>query len=129
MRNTQVYWGVPTPHIITTCGQPRPFLCFKRPVDMRLININTYELGEFIGTPENPIPPYVILSHTWGQNEVTYNEMMSSTAATLEKDGYIKIRQFAKTLALWNASSNDAIEHVWVDTCCMITASILQIRH
>lgn len=86
---------------------------------MRLVNINTYELGEFIGTPEDPIPPYVILSHTWGENEVTYNEMMSPTSATLKKDGYIKIQRFAEAVALWNISSSDAIEHVWVDTCCM----------
>ncbi|KAI1166066.1 HET-domain-containing protein [Nemania serpens] len=86
---------------------------------MRLVNINTYELGEFIGTPEDPIPPYVILSHTWGENEVTYNEMMSPTSATLKKDGYIKIQRFAEAVALWNISSSDAIEHVWVDTCCI----------
>lgn len=38
---------------------------------MRLINVNTYEMREFIGTR---IPPYAILSHTWGSDEVTLQD-------------------------------------------------------
>ncbi|KAI1148365.1 heterokaryon incompatibility protein-domain-containing protein [Nemania diffusa] len=90
---------------------------------MRLININTLELDEFIGTPENPIPPYVILSHTWGDDEVTYSEMMNPTSTTLEKEGYIKIKRFAATVALWTASGSRAVEYVWVDTCCIDKSS------
>ncbi|KAI1121840.1 heterokaryon incompatibility protein-domain-containing protein [Nemania abortiva] len=90
---------------------------------MRLININTFGLEEFIGTPEEPVPPYVILSHTWGDNEVTYSEMMSPTAAIQEKEGYVKIKQFAATVALWTASRSGAVEYVWVDTCCIDKSS------
>ncbi|GAW26616.1 putative het domain-containing protein [Rosellinia necatrix] len=90
---------------------------------MRLININTHELGEFIGTPEDPIPPYVILSHTWGVNEVTYTEMMRPNPDTFKKEGYIKILEFASAVALRTASTNDPIEYVWVDTCCIDKSS------
>jgi len=35
---------------------------------MRLINISTWELEEFLSSVP---PPYAILSHTWGDHEVT----------------------------------------------------------
>ncbi|KAL2157134.1 hypothetical protein VTH06DRAFT_6422 [Thermothelomyces fergusii] len=39
---------------------------------MRLINVTTFEVEEFYGSE---IPPYAILSHTWGTEEVTFQEM------------------------------------------------------
>lgn len=36
---------------------------------MRLISCSTYQLDEFFGSD---IPPYAILSHTWGQGEVSF---------------------------------------------------------
>ncbi|KAK4160199.1 vegetative incompatibility protein HET-E-1 [Cladorrhinum sp. PSN259] len=39
---------------------------------MKLINVNTREVEEFDGVP---IPPYAILSHTWGPEEVTLADM------------------------------------------------------
>jgi hypothetical protein len=38
---------------------------------MRLLNLNTLRLKEFIDTER---PPYVILSHTWGAEEVILAE-------------------------------------------------------
>ncbi len=40
---------------------------------MRLINVKTLEISEFFG---DKIPPYGILSHTWGDEEVSFQEMM-----------------------------------------------------
>ena len=37
---------------------------------MRLINTETFELEEFMG----PVPRYAILSHTWGDGEVTLQD-------------------------------------------------------
>jgi hypothetical protein len=39
---------------------------------MRLLNVSTREVEEFQG---NDVPPYAILSHTWGGEEVTFHEM------------------------------------------------------
>lgn len=39
---------------------------------MRLINVSTLEIQEFYGAD---IPPYAILSHRWGRDEVTLPEM------------------------------------------------------
>jgi hypothetical protein len=36
---------------------------------MRLLNVNSLELEEFI---EDSVPKYAILSHTWATEEVTF---------------------------------------------------------
>jgi len=40
---------------------------------MRLINTRTLKLEEFIG---QQIPQYAILSHTWGDEEVSYQDWL-----------------------------------------------------
>lgn len=44
---------------------------------MRLINSKSYKLVEFMG--DDNIPPYAILSHTWGEDEVTLKDMKYPT--------------------------------------------------
>lgn len=46
---------------------------------MRLINTTSLELETFI----RDIPPYAILSHTWGDEEVTFDELTSLNHTTL----------------------------------------------
>jgi hypothetical protein len=45
---------------------------------MRLIHTKTRQLKEFLG--DDNVPPYAILSHTWGEEEVTYQDMLLPTA-------------------------------------------------
>jgi hypothetical protein len=40
---------------------------------MRLIDVNTLELRSFT---DDAIPPYAILSHTWGSDEISYQELV-----------------------------------------------------
>ncbi|RYO37679.1 hypothetical protein AA0111_g2633 [Alternaria arborescens] len=60
------------------------------------------------------IPPYVILSHTWGndEDEVTYDDIITGNAEN-KAYGYAKIRFCMKQACL------DGIRHMWVDTCCI----------
>jgi hypothetical protein len=46
---------------------------------MRLLNVQTLELKNFY---DDQIPPYIILSHTWGdeKDEVTLKEMIERSA-------------------------------------------------
>jgi hypothetical protein len=81
---------------------------------MRLINSKTYKLEEFTGE----IPPYVILSHTWGETEISFQEMPNFVHLKQEIDprqraAYTKIEGSCKT------ALNDGFEYVWVDTCCI----------
>ena len=77
---------------------------------MRLLNIKTQKLEYFLGDP----PPYAILSHTWGQGEVTLQDL--ELDGLDQKPGWIKIVGFLKALT---RKFGDTIEYAWVDTCCI----------
>ncbi|KAI0870838.1 heterokaryon incompatibility protein-domain-containing protein [Hypoxylon argillaceum] len=59
------------------------------------------------------IPPYAILSHTWGEDddEVTFRDIATGTAD--QKPGYQKI------LFCGKQASHDGLEYFWVDSCCI----------
>jgi hypothetical protein len=84
---------------------------------MRLLEISGRgELG-FTEYLDNDIPRYAILSHTWGRDneEVNFNDL--ETGLGKDKQGYSKI-QFCQEQA-----HQDAIQHFWVDTCCIDKSS------
>ena len=63
------------------------------------------------------IPPYAILSHTWGNylEEVTFKDLMENTGKS--KPGYEKIRFCGEQ------AKRDGIQYFWVDTCCIDKSS------
>jgi hypothetical protein len=58
---------------------------------MRLINVQTLQLEKFF---ESSTPPYAILSHTWGVEEVTYLEFQGGGGPG--KQGFGKIKNCCK---------------------------------
>ncbi|KAH7321300.1 HET domain protein [Stachybotrys elegans] len=83
---------------------------------MRLINTTSLKLESFMGSGEN-IPPYAILSHTWGDDEVSFQDCAALTFAIQKRYGFTKIR---KTCEL---AYQDGLQYAWVDTCCIDRAS------
>ncbi len=83
---------------------------------MWLLDAATHELCEFFGSQ---IPPYAILSHTWGppSEEVSFRELQDQPGRAKLKPGYSKI----------HAVCAEAIEHryryTWVDSCCIDKSS------
>ncbi|KAI1400907.1 HET-domain-containing protein [Hypoxylon fuscum] len=78
---------------------------------MRLINVNTFKLEEFFGQEK---PPYAILSHAWGDQEVTFQEWeRRKDHAVRCKDGYSKIEG-----ACYRARA-DGLSYLWCDTNCI----------
>jgi hypothetical protein len=75
---------------------------------MRLIHIGTLELHEFFG---RSIPHYAILTHTWGKDEVSFQEMQSGDGKSMA--GYEKVRRCCEK------ADADGFEYCWVDTCCI----------
>ncbi|KXH69549.1 HET domain-containing protein [Colletotrichum salicis] len=74
---------------------------------MRLLNVKTRKLQKFfVGVPD-----YAILSHTWGNEEVTFQGLDCSDRT--KKRGYAKIDGFCCLAA------KNSFEWVWVDTCCI----------
>ncbi|WYZ38742.1 hypothetical protein EsH8_III_000656 [Colletotrichum jinshuiense] len=104
---------------------------------MRLINVDTLEVNEFFGLD---IPKYAILSHTWGEEEVSYQEycwlreyegnhtMLASLDELMfpmarnwaekaqelrQRSGFAKIVQSVWLAKHWH------ILYLWIDTCCI----------
>ncbi|KAK1829899.1 heterokaryon incompatibility protein-domain-containing protein [Podospora conica] len=82
---------------------------------MRLINTNSLALEE-VNPRDTYRPTYAILSHTWGDQEVTFQEMQSGDPPTW-KEGYRKIVGTCKL------ASESGIDYAWVDTCCIDKSS------
>ena len=59
------------------------------------------------------IPPYAILSHTWGadHDELTFDDLNKGLGKS--KTGYTKINFCAQQ------ARKDGLEYIWVDTCCI----------
>ncbi|KAF2451020.1 HET-domain-containing protein, partial [Karstenula rhodostoma CBS 690.94] len=76
---------------------------------MRLLSANSLQLHQF--NDEGRLPPYAILSHTWGDQEVSLSDLESDNISL--KSGFRKIEQACKQALI------DGLEFVWVDTCCI----------
>lgn len=63
------------------------------------------KLGEFLGAQ---IPPYAILSHTWGVEEVTLQDVVTSTQHPRHKAG------FSKILGCCTRAAQDGYEYVHI---------------
>ena len=72
-------------------------------------------MGEFTdrGTPrsDDDVPAYAILSHTWGREEVTFQDMQGPKARN--KEGFSKIQSCCEQ------AKRDGYEWVWIDKCCI----------
>jgi len=78
---------------------------------MRLINVRSLALHEFYG---EAIPTYSILSHTWNDGEVTYQDWQAGDHSVLSQR-----RGYAKILGACRQAERHGIEWLWVDTNCI----------
>lgn len=76
---------------------------------MRLIHASTLTLVEFF---EPNIPPYDILSHTWEDGEVSFQEM-GVPCSRQGKQGFVKIMRACE------ATMSLRLEYICVNTCCI----------
>jgi hypothetical protein len=84
---------------------------------MRLLRNNDYGHFSLVEYTGQDIPPYAILSHTWGPDhlEVTFSDITNNTGR--DKDGYRKIRFCG------DQAAKDGLQYFWVDTCCIDKSS------
>ncbi|KAF2193662.1 WD40 repeat-like protein [Zopfia rhizophila CBS 207.26] len=87
-----------------------------------LLHSNTGEVSltkDLVGN--DVIPPYAILSHTWGADteEVTFEDLTSGTGK--DKPGYEKIRFCGEQ------ARQDDLQYFWVDTCCINKANYTEL--
>ncbi|KAF7935209.1 uncharacterized protein EAE97_008116 [Botrytis byssoidea] len=79
---------------------------------MRLLNVHTRQVKDFTATK---IPRYAILSHTWGRDEVLFQDLTNSEHK--KKNGYAKIEGCCRQAII------DGFDFVWIDTCCIDKSS------
>ncbi|KAF9071576.1 hypothetical protein BDP27DRAFT_1361734 [Rhodocollybia butyracea] len=65
---------------------------------------------------EQGIPPYAILSHTWEEEEVTFQYIHDLSTAKNMK-GYSKIMRACEL------ARSDDYKYIWIDTCCIDKSS------
>ena len=75
---------------------------------MWLLNTATKKLQYFNSGEEVP-GGYAILSHTWGDEEVSFDEIQNEGSAL--KRGYNKIEYVCAQ------AQREGLTHAWVDTC------------
>jgi hypothetical protein len=76
---------------------------------MRLLNVDTGEMHDFIS--QGDLPPYAILSHTWEDEEISFQQWEArKTAESSQMKGYKKIQRFC------DVAREAGYEWVWVDT-------------
>ena len=84
---------------------------------MRLINTRTFELKEAYGNPN-----YAILSHRWGDSEVTFQTLSPTDLAnpSLRNPSLNKIRGACAQ------AREQKLEWLWIDTCCIDKANAVE---
>ncbi|KAI1083401.1 HET-domain-containing protein [Whalleya microplaca] len=77
---------------------------------MRLINCHSLQLQEFHG---RNVPYYAILSHTWDDEEVSFEDFGGDDRRRRTMRGWDKIQNTAQ------ATLKYGLWYCWVDTCCI----------
>jgi hypothetical protein len=83
------------------------------------------DTGEFSLTKDlvgdDTIPPYAILSHTWGADveEITFEDITNGTGK--DKPGYEKIQFCGEQARI------DGLQYFWIDTCCINKANYAEL--
>ena len=69
----------------------------------------------FRETTSSNVPAYAILSHTWGEEEVIFQDMEDGAdmSKAVRKAGWKKIQFCARQAAA------DGLQYFWIDTCCI----------
>jgi hypothetical protein len=73
---------------------------------MRLVNATTFKVHEFLS--DERTPPFAILSHTWGDEECTFQQMEDPYVS--RRKGFVKIRLCCEQ------ALKDGLQWAWVDT-------------
>ncbi|KAK4206419.1 heterokaryon incompatibility protein-domain-containing protein, partial [Rhypophila decipiens] len=83
---------------------------------MRLINTTTLQQRNFLGKP----PPYAILSHTWGEEEVAFKDFADDEARAC-------LQGWTEVVNCCQLAAADGWEWVWIDTCCSDSAELSEV--
>ncbi|KAL9080970.1 MAG: hypothetical protein Q9157_000380 [Trypethelium eluteriae] len=86
---------------------------------MRLLTLEKHGNVAWAEFNRDETPPYAILSHRWGIEEVTFLDLVNRSGKS--KVGYHKIVFYGEQAAL------DGLQYFWVDTCCIDKRNITEL--
>ncbi|KAH8193514.1 hypothetical protein TruAng_012320 [Truncatella angustata] len=90
---------------------------------MRLLECD--DNGKYIRTLDlasDNVPPYAILSHTWGQDEVVFADLAKTPSDWQHKAGFDKIKFCA------DQAKRHGLRYIWVDTCCIDKSDNIELQ-
>jgi len=97
---------------------------------MRLINTTTFQIEDFSG---RKVPRYAILSHTWGKEELTFQDWLYSQDQSPPRWGWVQIPDeiqllkskegYVKVAKACERAREDGFGWLWADTVCIDKSS------
>ncbi|RYN79148.1 hypothetical protein AA0117_g3840 [Alternaria alternata] len=89
---------------------------------MRLLQRQGDDSFRLVYRVDEQIPPYAILSHTWGneEDEVSFKDLINETYR--KRKGYRKLEFCAQQAA------EDGLDFFWIDTCCIDKSSSAELQ-
>lgn len=90
---------------------------------MRLLNVRTLKLESFINPSD---VKYAILSHTWGEEEVLYEDFQQPQKIHYNfglRPAWSGKFAAAKVTSSCARALKDGFDHIWIDTCCIDKSS------
>ena len=84
---------------------------------MRLLHLDASGKPVLVDFDDDNLPPYAILSHTWSDSEISFEDLLNDTYKEKE-EGYRKLRLCA------NQASQDGLKNFWIDACCIESNSL-----
>jgi len=66
------------------------------------------------------LPKYAILSHRWGEDEVSFEQLNKASAE--KKEGFMKMRESARL------AEQAGLSYIWNDTCCIDKSSSSELQ-
>jgi hypothetical protein len=88
---------------------------------MRLLQLKEGGALSLVEVQGNNIPPYAILSHTWGSDDDEVNFQDLKHHANKSKAGYRKLSFCGEQ------AKKDGFEYFWVDTCCIDKTNLAEL--
>ncbi|KAK0643222.1 heterokaryon incompatibility protein-domain-containing protein [Cercophora newfieldiana] len=87
---------------------------------MRLLHTTKFTLHSFVG-PEHDAPHYAILSHTWEEDEVLFEDM--ATSERMAEVTTVKAKAWAKIQRSCAMARTFCFDYIWIDTLCIDKSS------
>ncbi|OTA53183.1 HET-domain-containing protein [Hypoxylon sp. EC38] len=67
----------------------------------------------------NELPPYAILSHTWEDDEITFEDIENGRANDASMKTPAALASLSKLRGACIQAAADGFEYIWIDSCCI----------